>query len=250
MTRANAIRLTGWLLALAVMALPVLAVLRGWLAAGQWPFKYVTVDAPDVHVPATAVVQTVQPLLQKGFFAVDLERVRTAVAALPWAAQVEVRKRWPDTLVVHLREHQPWARWTGDRLIGSSGDLFAVPPAQLPQSLPQLDGPPGSLSEVVAFYRFASTACAQRGLRVSTVQLTARGSYTLGLADGARIVIGREHSQQRLARFLTVWPQLAARHPQMFVYADLRYANGFAVRWPQSAIPAAAPPSTPSAGNA
>lgn len=252
MTRAGAIRLAGWLLAQAVLALPVVAVLRGWLAAGQWPVKYVTVDAPYIHVSAPEVVRTVQPMVQRGFFAVDLGRVRAAVAALPWVADVEVSKRWPDTLVVRLREHHAWARWTGDSLIGQGGELFAVPAAQIPAGLPQLEGPPGSLDDVVAFYRDASAACIARGLHVDAVQLSARGSYTLGLENGARIVIGRDQAQQRLARFLEVWPKLATHHGPVFVYADLRYANGFAVRWPQtpeSATPPQKSP-TPSAGNA
>jgi cell division protein FtsQ len=249
MTRAGAIRLSGWLLALAVLAVPVVAVLRGWLAAGQWPVKYLTIDAPYTHVSAAEVAVAVQPLLQKGFFAVDLRRVRSAVAALPWVAAVEVRKRWPNTLVISLREHQPWERWTESRLVGADGSLFSVPTAQMPVALPQLSGPPGTLPEVIAFYRSATAACTPRGLHVAGAQLTARGSYTLDLAGGARIVIGRDQSQQRLDRFLTVWPQLAVRHSQMFVYADLRYANGFAMRWPDAPVPAATPPSTPSAGN-
>ena len=251
MTRASAIRLGGWLLALAVLALPVVAVLRGWLAAGQWPVKYLTIDAPYTHVSAAEVAVAVQPLLQKGFFAVDLQRVRAAVAALPWVAAVEVRKRWPNTLVISLREHQPWARWTADRLVGADGSVFSVPAAQMPAALPQLSGPPGTLPEVIAFYRNAAVACTPRGLHVAGVQLTARGSYTLDLTGGAHIVIGRDQSQQRLGRFLAVWPQLAARHSQMFVYADLRYANGFAVRWPDAPASGATPtsPSTPSAGN-
>ncbi len=243
MSRAAAIRMTGWLLALAVLAMPVVAVLRGWLAARQWPVRFVTVEGPDLHVRATSVVRTVQPLLQHGFFAVDLQRVRAVVGALPWVAEVEVRKHWPDTLVIHLQEHQPWARWTRGRLVGSRGDLFTVPKSQMPLTLPVFDGPPGSLPEVVGFYRAAEEACAQRGLHVASVQLTARGSYTLGLAGGARIVVGRGHAEQRLDRFLAVWPQLAARHAQMFVYADLRYANGFAVRWPQLEPIAPVPPS-------
>ncbi len=38
MTRAGAIRLAGWVAALALLALPVVGVLEGWLAAGRWPF--------------------------------------------------------------------------------------------------------------------------------------------------------------------------------------------------------------------
>ncbi len=235
MTRAGAIRLAGWLLALVVLALPVVAVLRGWLAAGQWPVKYLTIEAPYVHVKEMQVADAVAPMLGQGFFAVDLARVRAAVAALPWVADVEVRKRWPDTLVIRLREHQPWARWTEGRLIGRSGTLFSVPPVQVPADLPRLEGPPGTLPEVVAFFRAARSACAARGLHVDAAQLTARGSYSLGLQGGARITVGRDDSMQRLQRFLSVWPQLASHHSALFVYADLRYANGFAVRWPADA---------------
>ena len=56
------------------------------------------------------------------------------------------------------------------------------------------------------------------------------------MADGAQIVIGdREQAGRRLRRFLDVYPQLMAGHDEGFAHADLRYTNGFAVRWPQAA---------------
>ena len=66
-------------------------------------------------------------------------------------------------------------------------------------------------------------------------------SLRLVAADGARIILGdREQAARRLRRFLDVYPQIVANHADGFAYADLRYTNGFAVRW----TPPAAPTST------
>ena len=66
--------------------------------------------------------------------------------------------------------------------------------------------------------------------------LTERGSWSVSTASGAQIVIGdRDQAGRRLHRFLDVYPQLMAGHTDGFVYADLRYTNGFAVRWPDAA---------------
>jgi hypothetical protein len=46
------------------------------------------------------------------------------------------------------------------------------------------------------------------------------------------VQIGRDDASERLARFLDVFPRLAAgRGTNVFARADLRYANGFAIRW-------------------
>ncbi len=253
MTRSGAIRLAGWVAALALLALPVVGVLEGWLAAGRWPVRYLTLQAPFVHVRAAQVRAVVAPLLTRGFFAIDLDQVQRAVAALPWVASTQVRKRWPDTVTIRIAERTPWARWTEGRLIATDGTVFSVPDAAALGSLPQLAGPNARLADVIGFYRDAAAACAARGLHVAAVDLTGRGSYALTLAGGARISVGHEQPARRLARFLAVWPQLASAHPQGFEYADLRYTNGFAVKWPPPAAtsaPAAAPaapPATPSA---
>ena len=93
-----------WCLAIALVALPIVGVLRGWFAAGRWPVTQLTVQAEFKHVSADEIRAAVRPRLGKGFFALDLDAVQKAVAALPWVESAEARKRWPDTLAVaHLR---------------------------------------------------------------------------------------------------------------------------------------------------
>ena len=230
------IRLAAWCLAIALIALPVVGLLRGWFAADRWPVTQLTVQAEFKHVTAAEIRAAVLPRLGKGFFALDLDAVQKAVAALPWVESVEARKRWPDTLQLRIYERQPFARWNDKQLISRQGRVFDAPGAEQLTALPGLSGPDARLAEVVSFYADVSKAFAGTHLRINGVALTERGSWSVTTGSGARIVIGdREQAGRRLHRFLDVYPQLIAGHADGFVYADLRYTNGFAVRWPDAA---------------
>jgi cell division protein FtsQ len=236
----GAVRFVAWCLAVALIALPIVGVLRGWFAANRWPVTQLTVQAEFKHVSATDIRAVVMPRLGKGFFALDLDGVQKAVAALPWVESVEARKRWPDTLLLRIYERQPFARWNDKQLISRQGLVFDAPGATDTSALPDLHGPDARLAEVVSFYADTLKAFAGTHLLITGVALTERGSWSVTTSSGAQIVIGdRDQAGRRLRRFLNVYPQLIAGHADGFAYADLRYTNGFAVRWPQS--PAATP---------
>jgi len=234
------LKLAAWAFALTLVLLPVIGVLNGWFAAERWPVRQLKVDAEFNHVSAEQIRAATAAHLGTGFFALDLDRVRASVAALPWVEKVEVRKRWPDTLEVRVLEQQTFARWGESRLISRSGALFAAPGAESIQGVPHLSGPDDSLEDVIAFYTRAVRLFTGSGLSVAGVALSERGSWTLTMSGGAEVEIGREQAEPRLQRFVAVLPRLAATRSGSFERADLRYANGFAIRW-QGGEPAPAP---------
>ena len=111
------LRIAAWVLAVALVALPVVAVLNGWVGADRWPLTKLQATGEFRRVDGTLLRQTLMPYAQRGFFAVDLDAAQDAVAQLPWVETAEVRKRWPDTLEVRVVEHKPFARWGEDRLL-------------------------------------------------------------------------------------------------------------------------------------
>jgi cell division protein FtsQ len=69
------------------------------------------------------------------------------------------------------------------------------------------------------------------------------------LDSGMQLALGREHTRERLDRFVQLYPRLfgapAAADQTVVapVAVDLRYADGFAVRMPDGRMPASfAPP--------
>lgn len=96
---------------------------------------------------------------------------------------------------------------------------------------------------MIDFYQKTLNTLSGSGLALGGVSLSPRGSWTISLVDGSEILLGQRDIDEHLQRFLDVFPRLAAgRGTNTFTRADLRYANGFAIRWPPVAAPDAPPP--------
>ena len=234
------VRVLAWSIAVALVGLPLVAVLNGWLAADRWPIQRLQVTAEFARVNAEQVSSAVAGQTQVGFFALDTDAVHRAVMSLPWVAEVEVRKRWPDVLQLRIVEHHAVARWGASRLLSDRGELFAAPGSTLVQGLPELSGPDARLAEVVDFDIRARAALAGSGIQLRGVRLSPRGSWSLTLANGAKVLLGRTDSAQRLSRLGQYLPSLLASDGRVLERADLRYGNGFALRW-QPAVSADLP---------
>ena len=237
------LRLLAWIVAVALVALPVVAVVNGWVGGDKWPLRTLRVQGDLQQVDQARLRATVLPYAKKGFFAVELDRIQADVGKLPWVERAEVRKHWPDVLEVRISEHRPFARWGRGRLLSTRGRLFSAAGAELRDDLPQLDGPDTQVADVVALYNQARERLANAG-GVRGAGMDKRGSWSITLADGTEVVLGRRDPQQRLERFAPLLPRLAAQHPgQRLVRADLRYTNGFSLSW--AALPKAAPLPSP-----
>jgi cell division protein FtsQ len=240
------LRILAWVFAVALVLAPVAAVLNGWIGGSRWPMRQLVVTGEFRQVSDARVRNAVLPLVQDGFFAVDLDAIRATLAALPWVQKVEVRKRWPDRLEVALVEYRPMARWGADRMLSERGDIFPAPKGAQGR-LPLFEGPDDRAPELMAFHSQARPLFLTAGLQVERVRLSARGSWNLLLSDGTEIEVGRGDPQARLSRFARLLPRLEdadARHIQR---ADLRYTNGFAITWREPpptprATPVSAPP--------
>ncbi len=226
-----ALRIVAWLLALALVALPVVAVMNGWIGAERWPLAKLRVHGEFQRVDPAQLRAVVLPYAKRGFFAVRLKDAQDAVEKLAWVDSAEVRKRWPDVMEIRVVEHRPFARWGEGRLLSEQGRLFPTPKALAELKLPQLGGPDSQVQEVVALYNESRQLFAPLGLEVERLAMDRRGNWSLTLGNGTEVVIGRADARPRLARFARMLPQLLAMQPQPLLRADLRYTNGFALSW-------------------
>lgn len=243
------LRLLAWVLAVALVALPVVALVNGWIGGERWPLRTLRLQGELKQVDRARVQAAVLPHAGRGFFAVELDEIQKAVSALPWVEHAEVRKQWPDVLEVRIDEHRPVAHWGEGRLLSEAGKVFPAAGLPVPRGLPELDGPDARAGEVMALYEEARA----RLPNVRGVALDKRGSWSIRLRNGTQVVLGRSDPSARLARFAPLLPRLAAQRPQqMLVRADLRYTNGFSLTWadlpkatPAQPLPKALPQAGP-----
>lgn len=228
------LRILAWILALALVALPVVAVVNGWIGAERWPLTKLRVHGQFKRVDPAVLRSAVLPYAQRGFFAVQLQQAQARLEQLPWVEKAEVRKRWPDTLEIDIVEHRPFARWGEGKLLSEEGKLFATPRNLDASALPQLGGPESQVPEVVALYNDSTQLFGAMGMQVRTLVMDARGSWSLQLSNGTQVIVGRADARPRLSRFARLLPQLIRNPEQPLERADLRYTNGFALVWGQA----------------
>ena len=236
-------RTIGVVLFLAALA-GVAWIYFGMVKLDRWPIRWLEVDGGFERVSAEQVRKTLAPLVEGSFFAVNVRELRAAAGELPWVNQVRVQKQWPDTVTVAVTEYVPVAHWIDGQLIATNGDTFSVPGAAEIQGLPWLEGPPSTVETVIETWLAFSELISATGEEIERITLNPRGAWTLELDGGTRIELGREDATARLQRMAASWDQLRRLQDHAPLVLDLRYSNGFAVRWPEP-IPEQAPDGSP-----
>ena len=223
-------RLAGALLlaaALAAAGWSLVELLRG---PALFPVRTVRFTGELGRVGEPRLRSAVDPLLGHGLMALDLSRLRGAVEALPWVSGASVRRVWPGTILIDVTEQRAVARWGDGALLNGDGEPFR--PEHGPRGLPELAGPAGTEREVLARFLALRDRLAPADLTLVGLELDARRSWQARLAGGARLALGRRDVEARVARFAAAWPRLQAGSGERPLQsADLRYPNGFAVRW-------------------
>lgn len=193
---------------------------------GLFPLRSVRLLSAPQRVDTAEVLQVVRDDVQGNFFTVDIRRLRQSLEKVPWVRGVDIRREFPSGLEVQLEEHQALAHWNNSALVNRQGEVFA---AESEQVLPGFVGPDGSAAEVTQYYTQFEQQLAGLHLQVDQIVLTPRHAWQLHLSNGMVLELGREDMQQRLARFVQVYPYSLAAVQQRVKYVDLRYRNGFAV---------------------
>jgi cell division protein FtsQ len=186
------------------------------------------------HVSRAAVRAAISGRLHGNYFTIHLDQVRHAFEALPWVAQVSVRRIWPDRLRVTLTEHRALGEWSDGRLVSDEGVLFVANPAEAEADGPLVSfaGPPGYAPDAVNRFRRFTALLARLQLRVAALRISDRASWSLTTAPRMQIELGRDDPpgsvQQRLAAIVAAYPVVLARLDGPASRIDARYSNGFA----------------------
>ncbi|HUW25858.1 MAG TPA: cell division protein FtsQ/DivIB [Gallionella sp.] len=190
------------------------------------PLHSVRLSAAPQHLITGEVLQVLRSEVNGNFFTVDTGHLRQALEKLPWVRGVSIRREFPNRLIVTLEEHQALAHWNDTALVNTHGEVFvAFSEAQLPEFL----GQDGDSFEVAQRYGEFSRQLVMLNLQIVQLSLTPRHAWRVLLNNGMTLELGREEMQQRMARFVAVYPYSFAALGGTVKYVDLRYRNGFAL---------------------
>jgi cell division protein FtsQ len=214
--------------AIGAMALASVALGRQLL---DLPVEKIDVANTLQRVTTQEIMAAAAPALESSFLSVDLADIRRRVADIDWVDTVTLQRIWPDTLRITITEHLAAARWGVNGLLNTKGELFAEDVRREYLELPKLDGPEGSHRRVAEAYLAVRDRLAKANLTLNVIRMDATGSFSIELAGGVTVRIGRDEFDERIDRLFSVAVPSLETDLNRIAYIDLRYPNGFAVGW-------------------
>ncbi len=204
-----------------------------WLAAEQTarPVAHLSVTGGGTHVQPADIRLALGEHLSGPISRLDLGLLQADVLSLPWVARARVERVWPDGVHVRVWERVPMARWGSGALLDTTAATFTPRPSDVPPGLPQLDGPSGAEAEVMQRYLGLAESVAEAGLELTGLSLDVRGEWIGRIAPGVPVRFGRVDPLQRVAVLNGPVARVTAGRLSEVERIDLRYTNGFAVRW-------------------
>ncbi len=218
---------------MAVLVVTVIVTGFVWMMKpATLPIRQVHIEGKFLRLDTYRLQELVTDKVRGGFFNIDVAAIRNALVALPWVNDVSVHRVWPDGLRVIVNEQTAVVRWNETGLLNDQGHYFSPEKDTFPQDLPLLEGPEDAQELLLVRFNLLKQTY---GLSVVRLQLNERRAWKFELENGLSVVLGRKDFESRVERFVNVVINNLGEKSSQAREIDMRYTNGFAVRWKQRA---------------
>jgi len=225
----------GLVFSLVIVFLLGLAVMKV-MDPATLPIRQVSVTGDFVHLSPSSLQQRVGAVVRGGFFNVNVDTIQQILLQEPWVREVSVKRIWPDSITVNIWEQTAVARWGSSGLINPQAEIFYPDSSTFPENLPVLSGPENTNQLVMENFTVIRQLLPPT-LSLEELSLSERRSWDLKLNAGPVIRLGKVGTLDRLTRVMEFFPLDELAAPGKIEYIDMRYTNGFAVRWNPDSTP-------------
>ena len=196
------------------------------------PVTSIAVGGEMTNIDQGKLQALLTSLVDQRFFEMDIESLALNIEQIPWVNDVQIRKQWPDQIKVMVSERVPVARWGATGLVDSNGAVFSNDGARVEfSSLPILSGSDLSNSALVEKFLEIEPMFTAKNIGFEQLSQSNTGSWSIKVAGGHDVILGKYEFEKRMERFFTLWNILTLEQRDAISTMDFRYSNGAAVSW-------------------
>ncbi|MBV8801590.1 MAG: cell division protein FtsQ/DivIB [Gammaproteobacteria bacterium] len=171
------------------------------------------------------------PLVNKGFFLVDVDLIKEKLLQFPWISTASVKRVWPAEIIIQVREKNPVARWNEQSLLSSNGEIFTPEKATFPAGLPEFVAPEGEQIHMLKYYSQLTLLLKPLNIKMLRFELSDAQSWSVTFDNGMKLNVGYKDILTHISHFVKVYPKIIGERANQVDYVDLRYSNGLAIHW-------------------
>ncbi len=216
-----------------VVPLLIVIMVSNWIQKPEnLMIKSVEVQGNLKYLDRAALQPIIAPFVKTNLYLLNKKSLEEEIEFNHWVYSASLTSMWPNKLIIKIHEQHPIAFW-GDNegMINEFGEVIDVDLPQKRNQLPTLYSPFDKGREMVENY--VKIRKWMDDFPVDVVKFTEdkRGSWLLKLSNGIKVKVGRKEHERRLRRFIVGYSHQLAAQVKKIDTVDLRYTNGFAVKW-------------------
>lgn len=208
--------------------------LKNWLTDEKSvPLSALVLTGDETHITFDKVRDVlIKQQDRLNFFTVEIAQIQKELEDMPWVYSVSIRKRWPETLKIHVVEQSIVAIWNDIALLNRFGEIVYAAPNTAKQQYVALYGADELAYDVLVTYMKLNQLLKANEFSIASLSSDQRRSTALTLKNNIVLRLGKEQKLDRIQRFLSVYPLINKKYDVNKIdYIDLRYDTGLAIGW-------------------
>lgn len=186
------------------------------------------------HINPGQIEDIVNQQTLGNFFSIKLSDIKERVEKLAWVQTADVRREWPNTLLIDIEEQQPVMRWQDDLWVNVQGQIIDLPGQQDIEDQTTLSGNKQHSHLMLQQATIWQQMLVSSGLMLSELALSESKAYVVTLrysstTDEFNLLLGRDQVKQRFERFLMLYEHHYKHSDQRLKRVDARYPDGLAI---------------------
>ncbi len=192
--------------------------------------------SPVKEVNKAGIDEVMGAYLGSSFWGVNLNNIQADLTKLGWVYKAEVKRQWPNRLLVRIEEQKPVVLWGDTALLNKFGVVFYPKEINLFQDLVTLQGPQQNAK--VLLYKLAKfqTQFSLLDWYIKKLTEQADGVWKIEFVQAPTLFLGQDNWQNRLERFIKAYPKVSLSVRKNAEQIDLRYSNGFVIKQNRSIL--------------
>ncbi|MCK5813463.1 MAG: cell division protein FtsQ/DivIB [Cocleimonas sp.] len=219
---------------LSIVILPFLIVttISSWIQKPEnLTIQSVEVQGDLKYLDKATLQPIIKPFMKTNLYLLDKKGLEEEIEFNHWVYSASLTSMWPDKLVIKIHEQQPIAFWGEDGMVNEFGEVIDVSLPLQRNKLPMLFSPFDKGREMVENYVEIRKWMKEFPVDIVAFTEDRRGSWLLKLANGIKVKVGRQEHERRLRRFIVGYSNRLINQVKKIDTVDLRYTNGFSVKW-------------------
>lgn len=226
-------------LVLAMIVIPPLLPVNQWLVSlSPQPLHIEHISGDPLFTRQEDIQEELQKMPVKSFFEQDMQALADQVRNKKWIKAVVVRKTWPNKLYFWIQDYHPVATFVSnddphnEQFLSKTGVIFPLPSNKIArENLPHFQGDEEQIPRLLATWQQMDKMLSSIDLKLDKLTLSNNNAWQLRLKNKIILKLGQSDWQGKLMRFMRAYSQISVPANQHIAYIDLRYPQGFAVKF-------------------